>query len=323
MMKVAIVFPFDYKLLSAATLIDVVESVNDISMLLSKKPFFDLTLVCLRNQLDEFLVKFDTYDIKVTDSNYQANLVLIPALKTEGLSNYTEKNVLQIEWLRNQFTNGSEVASFCTGSFLLAGTGILDGKLATTHIDYCSKLIIDYPKVFVKPGRSMTADWNCYTSGGETNTYHLLIHLIQKYCGAEMAISISKKYAIELDRHQQGYFSTFRPNFSHNDVLVKQLQQKIEADFRTLHTIAEIVKEYPASRRNLVRKFKANTGVTPIEYLQNVRIEKAKKLLERTDRNISEIINETGYTDPKSFRKIFLKLVGISPKEYREKFRIR
>ena len=105
--------------------------------------------------------------------------------------------------------------------------------------------------------------------------------------------------------------------------MVKKIQQTIETNYLNINTIEEVTKNLPASRRNIVRRFKHATGVPPIEYLQHIRIEKAKKQLEQTNLNISEIINETGYTDPKSFRKVFLKLVGMTASEYRNKLGIK
>jgi transcriptional regulator GlxA family with amidase domain len=190
-------------------------------------------------------------------------------------------------------------------------------------MDACPDFIVDFPLVFVKPGRTVTIDGRCYTSGGATSTFHLLVFLIQKYCGNELAVKISKMFAIDLNRYQQSYFSTFRPDYSHSDDMVKKIQQKIEANYRNITTIEAVIKDLPASRRNIVRRFKQATGVPPIEYLQHMRIEKAKQQLEQTNLNISEIINETGYTDPKSFRKVFVKLVGMTASEYRNKLGVK
>jgi transcriptional regulator GlxA family with amidase domain len=215
------------------------------------------------------------------------------------------------------------MASFCTGAYLFARSGLLNGRLATTHVDACANFVLHFPQVFVKPGRTLTVDGRCYTSGGSTSLFHLLVFLVQKYCDNELAVRISKIFAVELDRHQQSYFSTFRPDYSHNDDMVKKVQKKLEADYLHIETIEEVIKKLPASRRNIVRRFKQVTGIPPIEYLQNIRVETAKKLLEQTDLSITEIIRHTGYDDPKSFRKVFLKLVGISPMDYRDKLKVR
>jgi len=138
-----------------------------------------------------------------------------------------------------------------------------------------------------------------------------------------MAIKIAKVFAIDMDRNKQSYFSTFQPSRNHNDDLVAIAQDKIEANYHDTATIEELIKDIPSSRRNIVRRFKQITGITPIEYLQQTRIEAAKKLLERTAQQMTEVIFKSGYSDPKAFRKIFKKSVGMTPTQYREKFQVR
>ena len=145
---------------------------------------------------------------------------------------------------------------------------------------------------------------------------------MQKYCGNEIAVQIAKIFSIDLNRYKQSYFSTFRPNHLHNDALVALLQQKIESQYHTIEKLEEIIKDIPTSARNMTRRFKQVTGIPPIEYLQNIRVESSKKYLEQTQLSISEIIEKTGYNDPKAFRKVFFKMVGMKPIEYREKFRV-
>jgi len=137
-----------------------------------------------------------------------------------------------------------------------------------------------------------------------------------------MTIRIAKIFSIDMDRYKQSYFGTFVPNRNHRDELVKKVQDNIETMYSEIGTLENLIKDIPSSRRNFVRRFKLATGIPPIEYLQNVRIESAKKKLEQTNQNINEIIEQTGYSDPKSFRKVFNKLVGMTPLEYREKFNV-
>ena len=179
-----------------------------------------------------------------------------------------------------------------------------------------------YPEVILKPDHVVTIDGRFYTSGGSTSTFHLLLRLIQKFCGNEMSIRIAKIFAIDMNRFKQSYFGTFVPSHNHNDDLVKEMQIEIETKYRDIETLEQIIRNIPSSRRNIVRRFKQVTGIPPIEYLQKVRMESAKKQLEQTSQNINEIIEYTGYSDPKSFRKTFNKIVGMTPLEYREKFKV-
>jgi len=232
------------------------------------------------------------------------------------------KKQLYIPWLHQQYMGGFEIASFCTGTFLLGASGLLNGKTATTHVDACTCFALAFPAVILKPNYVFAVDGQLYCSGGSTSTFHLLLHLVQKYCGNEMTIRIAKIFAIDMDRYQQSYFRTFVPSHNHKDDLVKKIQDHIETMYREIGTLEEFIKDIPSSRRNIVRRFKQVTGIPPIEYLQNIRIESARKQLEQTNRNVSKIIEHTGYNDPKSFRKAFIKIVGMTPLEYRSKFKV-
>ena len=323
MKQVALVLPYDYKLFSVASVLDVFDTVNSIYEHRKKELPFQVTLVQTPEQIKLHGRTFHGHPVRSIGSRTHTDIVLIPSFTTKKISETIDRNKSFIPWLQKQFKSGAEIASLCTGAYLFAASGLLNGKLATTHADYCPDLIVSYPSVFVKPGRTITVDERCYTSGGSTSAFHLLVFLVQKYCGNEMAVRISKIFTIDLNRSQQSYFSTFRPDYSHNDEMVKKIQRAIDNNYINISTIEEITKDLPASRRNIVRRFKQVTGVPPIEYLQHTRIEKAKRQLELTNLNISEIVNETGYTDPKSFRKIFLKLTGMTPLEYRNKLGIK
>jgi transcriptional regulator GlxA family with amidase domain len=321
MKNIGLVLPYDYKLLTVAAALDVFETVNNLCAKSKKDIPFKIYILQSSEQIKKTGKTLHGYPVRSIRSNLRLDIILIPSLANpkEALA----KNQAYIPWLQKQFKAGSEIASFCTGAFLFAATGLLNGKLATTHADDCPNFIVAFPSVFVKPGRTVTIDERCYTSGGSTSAFHLLVFLVQKHCGNELAVNISKTFAIDLNRYQQSYFSTFRPDHSHHDEMVKKIQKNIEANYLSIHTIEEVIKGLHASRRNIVRRFKKITGIPPIEYLQHIRIEKAKIQLEQTSLNISEIINNTGYNDPKSFRKIFLKLVGISPLDYRDKFKVK
>jgi transcriptional regulator GlxA family with amidase domain len=321
--NIALLLPYDYKLMIVASILDVFETVNSIYTHRNKEVPFKVILVRTREQILREGCAFHNYKVRALSRRTNYDVVFIPSFTTRDMASTMRKNMAYKKWLREQFDAGCDMASFCTGAYLFAEAGLLNGRLATTHVDHCADFLVTYPKAFAKPGRTLTVDGRCYTSGGSTSAFHLLVFLVQKYCGNEMAVRISKIFAIELDRHQQSYFSTFRPDYSHNDALVKKVQKRLEANFGSIETIDEITRDLPTSRRNIVRRFKLVTGVPPIEYLQNIRIETAKKKLEQTDLSISEIISETGYADPKSFRKVFAKLVGIKPLEYREKFKVK
>lgn len=317
--KVGLLVPHDYKLLSIAAILEVFETANKLSEE-NKKPF-EIMVFQLTEQINqERLFGYEVNSIETC--NEVLDLILIPAFTTDNMSEMIAKNKNFIPWLKKQHQSGAELASFCTGAFLFAASGLLNEKLATTHVDACSAFTKAFPLVKLKAEETLTADGSLYTSGGSTSTFHLLILLVQKYCGNEIAVQIAKIFSIDLNRYKQSYFSTFRPNHLHNDTLVAMLQQKIESQYSTIEKLEEITKDIPTSARNMTRRFKQVTGIPPIEYLQNIRVESSKKYLEQTQLSISEIIEKTGYNDPKAFRKVFFKMVGMKPIEYREKFRV-
>ncbi|WPO80786.1 GlxA family transcriptional regulator [Flavobacterium sp. KACC 22761] len=317
--KTGLIVPHDYKLLSIAAILEVFETANKLSKD-SEKPFDIMLFQSVEQITQEKLFGYDVQAIET--SNIDLELILIPAFTTDDMSGMIAKNRNFIPWLKKQHQSGAELASFCTGAFLFAASGLLNEKLATTHVDACSAFTKAFPLVKLKPEETLTADGSLYTSGGSTSSFHLLILLVQKYCGNEIAVQIAKIFSIDLNRYKQSYFSTFRPNHLHNDALVAQLQQKIESQYHTIEKLEEITKDIPTSARNMTRRFKQVTGIPPIEYLQNIRVESSKKYLEQTQLSISEIIEKTGYNDPKAFRKVFYKMVGMKPIEYREKFRV-
>jgi len=306
------------RLLSIAAILDVFETVNKFYTSNGQENPFNITLLNTRD--DEYSLM--GYQSECIDDTAPKDLILIPAFNTDNIQEAIYENREFLPWIINEYKQGAEIATFCTGAFLLGATGLLNGKVATTHVDACNGFASAFPAIKLKADKTVTEDGRLYTSGGATSTFHLLLHLIQKYCGADKAIRTAKFFAIDMDRDSQSYFSTFQPFHNHHDELVASAQQKIESNYGDACTIEEIIKDIPASRRNIVRRFKQVTGITPIEYLQHTRIEAAKKLLEQTDKQMTEVIYTSGYNDPKAFRKIFRKSVGMTPTKYREKFQV-
>ncbi|KAA6440627.1 helix-turn-helix domain-containing protein [Dyadobacter flavalbus] len=319
MIRLGLLITKRYRLLSVAAILDVFESANIFHEQQNKSPFFEITLFSSDDQPGEFN---DLYTIQPIRNAVQQNLILIPAFGPGDLQVSIAKNQVCIPWLKEQYANGAEIASFCTGAFLLAMAGLLNGKEATTHIDAALTFASNFPEVIMKSDAVVTDDKGIYTSGGATSSFHLMLYLIQRYCGKEVTLRTAKMFAIDMDREQQTYFGTFTPLQNHGDGLVNMAQQKIETAYQEGRTIEELIQDIPASRRNVVRRFKQAIGLTPIEYLQKTRIEAAKKLLEQTDQSVLEVMLNSGYNDLKSFRQLFKKSTGVTPKEYRDKFNI-
>lgn len=322
MKKIAILLSKNYKLLSVAAILDVFETVNKFHLASNKEAPFDIKILVSEDQLLKNEEAFG-YKLNAISTTEVMDLILMPAFTTDDMKQTLQENLVCIPHIIKQYNDGASLGTFCTGAFLLGASGLLNGKIATTHVDASNGFANAFPEVKLKADKTVTQDGRLYTSGGATSSFHLLLHLIQEFCGKEMAIKIAKVFAIDMDRDKQSYFSTFQPSRNHNDDLVAIAQDKIEANYHDTATIEELIKDIPSSRRNIVRRFKQITGITPIEYLQQTRIEAAKKLLERTAQQMTEVIFQSGYSDPKAFRKIFKKSVGMTPSQYREKFQVR
>ena len=320
MIKTGLLIPEQYKLLSVAAILEVLEAANKFQIAEKFEEAFDITLLTINNTVDGF---FNTYKADTINTEEKFQLILIPSFTTDDIKSTISLIRAFIPWLIKQYRTDAEIATFCTGAFLLGATGLLDGKAATTHVDACTAFSAAFPAVQLKADKTVTHDGNLFTSGGATSTFHLLLYLLQIHCGKDLAIKTAKIFAIDMDRQNQSYFSSFQPTRHHNDEIVASAQEKIESNYHDVSTIEEMIKDIPSSRRNIVRRFKQVTGITPIEYLQQTRIEAAKKLLEQTAQQMTEVIYNSGYNDPKAFRKIFRKTVGMTPSQYRDKFQAR
>lgn len=312
----------NYKLLSVAAILEVFETVNKFYETAGDAQPFEINLLASEETALQQQEAFG-YPLQSIKEVKQLDMILIPAFTSDNMPETLQANGTCIPHLIKQYNNGASLGTFCTGAFLLGASGLLNGKIATTHVDASNGFAHAFPAVKLKADKTVTQDGRLYTSGGATSSFHLLLHLVHEFCGKEMAIKIAKVFAIDMDRDKQSYFSTFQPSRSHNDELVASAQQKIESNYHDAATIEELIKDIPSSRRNIVRRFKQITGITPIEYLQQTRIAAAKRLLERTGQQMTEIIFNSGYSDPKAFRKVFKKSVGMTPSQYREKFQVR
>lgn len=252
-------------------------------------------------------------DIKKTD------LVIIPSLN-HNYQETTAANGELIDWIALQYGQGAEIASICTGSYLLAAAGLLDGKSCSTHWSAADQLKQLYPKVNLQTDKLITHEQGIYTNGGAYSFLNLILYLVEKYYGRETAIFCSKIFQIELDRNSQSTFIIFKGQRLHNDDMVKKAQHYLESKADEKISIEKLAASFAVGRRNFDRRFIKATGNTPNEYAQRVKIEAAKKAFETSRKNISEVMYEVGYSDLKAFRDVFRKITGLSPLEYRNRY---
>ncbi|WP_243732574.1 GlxA family transcriptional regulator [Pedobacter metabolipauper] len=305
-----------------AAILDVFDTVNSYYEMNGEAAFFKLSLLYSGTPAPE-ISAFEKYNPSHYHTSGQQDLVLIPAFEAVESSLSQPENKELLPWIQQQYKHGAEIGSFCTGAFLLAASGLLDGKEATTHINASPAFAVYFPDVILKQDAVVTHSDGIYTSGGATSTFHLLLKMIHNYCNRDVAVRMAKIFAIDMNREQQSYFGIFTPVRDHGDDLVYKIQNCIENDYDKSITIEDILQQIPSSRRNIIRRFKQATGNTLIEYLQKTRIEAAKKLLEQTNQSILEVMMHSGYNDTKAFRQLFKKSSGMTPKDYRDKFKPR
>lgn len=249
----------------------------------------------------------------------KTNLIIIPSLN----HNYdiaVGKNKPIIDWIGKQYKEGAEIASICTGAFILASSGLLDGKSCSTHWSAADVFRTKFPKVNLRTDKLITDENGIYTNGGAYSFLNLMIYLVEKYYDRQTAIFCSKVFQIEMDRQSQSAFVIFTGQKLHEDEIIKQAQEYIESNADTRISIEHLSAKFAVGRRNFDRRFIKATGNTPVEYAQRVKIESAKKAFETSRKNINEVMYEVGYSDVKAFREVFRKITGVSPLEYRNKY---
>ncbi|MGS2741618.1 GlxA family transcriptional regulator [Sinomicrobium sp. M5D2P17] len=247
------------------------------------------------------------------------DLIIVPAFNGDA-AEVLEKNKALVEWIRQMSEKGSEVASLCFGSYFLAEAGLLSGKPCTSHWLAIPGMKMRYQDIDLMPDMVITDREGIYTSGGAFSSLNLILYLVEKFCGREIGIQVSKMFSIDMDRVNQAHFSVFQGQHQHEDKEILRIQKYIEENYNAQVSVEDIAEKANMSKRNFVRRFKNATQNTPLEYLQRVKIEAAKKALERSAESIHSVVYDVGYNDLKTFRKIFKRVTGLTPQDYRRKY---
>ncbi len=292
---------------------------NNLLQAMGREPLFNLQLVGLSHDIAQRNGQYTINpDVLITDVK-QTDLIIIPAMHGD-LEAAMKLNAAFVLWLRTQYAKGAEIASFCIGAFLLAETGLLNGRQCSTHWRYANEFRAKYPDAILADDRIMTEDNGIYTSGGAYSYTNLVIYLVEKFAGRDIAIMIAKAFMVDIDKTSQSPFIIFQGQKTHEDEPVKKAQEYIEKNFSEKIGVDALCNMLALSRRNFERRFKKATCNTVSEYIQRVKIEVAKKNFETNRKNISEVMYDVGYSDNKAFRNVFKNITGLSPIEYRKKY---
>lgn len=228
-----------------------------------------------------------------------------------------------VDWIRQRYQQGAELYSACSGSILLAESGLLDGRSATSHWGYEDMFRREYPRVNFDPASNLVyadASARIVTAGGTTSWHDLALHIIARHASQGDALHIAKVYLLKWHPEGQLPYTGLVRRAPHADSVVKQCESWLQEHYREIDAIRQIVELSEVPERSLKRRFKAATGSTLIEHLQNLRIEEAKNLLEQGGMPIDEISNAVGYMDISFFRRLFKRLTGLPPGQYRRMF---
>jgi transcriptional regulator GlxA family with amidase domain len=319
MKKVSILVPESSVMQAIADPQYLFTAVNQFLMAAGKPPLFEVELVGVKKEIKLnngiYAVRTNRQLKEVKDTD----LVFIPALLGD-MSSAIAKNKAAVPWIVEQYNKGAEIASLCVGAFLLASTGLLNGKKCSTHWGFQNEFREMYPDVEVVEGSIVTEEKGIYSSGGANSYWNLLLHLVEKYTNRETAILASKYFAIDIDRDSQAAFAMFKGQKDHNDREILKAQGYIEKNIHEKISINELAKIAAVGRRTFERRFKQATNNSVLEYIQRIKIEAAKRQFEVSRKNINEVMYDVGYTDTKAFRDLFRKLTGLTPVEYRNKY---
>ncbi len=228
-----------------------------------------------------------------------------------------------MEWIRRCHKRGAYIYSACSGAVMLAETGLLDGREATSHWGYQDLFRQRYPKVRFRPEPNLImADTagRIVTAGGTTSWHDLAIHIIARHGSPGEAMRIAKVYLLKWHGEGQLPYETLVRRTMHADSVVRACEDWLAGHFTNSRAIQEVVKRAGVPERTLKRRFRAATGTTLIDYLQNLRVEAAKRLLESGPMPVEEISVEAGYEDTSFFRRLFKRSTGLTPSQYRRLF---
>lgn len=319
MKNVAILVPETAVLATIADPRYMFTAVNEFLKSAGKTPLFNVQLIGLTQEVKLNDGLFSVHTDATIEKAKQFELVVIPAISGH-IETAIKKNQKFLPWIVDQYKGGAEVASLCIGAFVLASTGLLNGKSCSTHWLFANEFKSMFPDIELVDSKVITEQNGLYSSGGANSYWNLLLHLVEKYTNREMAILASKFFVLDISRTSQSPFSIFKGQKIHNDPEIVKVQEYIEENFMEKITVDELSREFGIGRRTLERRFKKATHNTVIEYIQRVKIEASKKELEAGRKTINEVMFDVGYTDNKAFRDVFRKVAGLSPLEYKNKY---
>jgi len=302
---------------SIAGTFEILRSANAYWRKLGHSPMLEICIAGLKTELKLDAGYFSIHPVDIR-TIHQTDLVIIPSVSYDA--DLISENATLIKWVRDQYIDGAEIATMCSGAFLLAATGLINGKVCSTHWNLAEKFKRLFPDIDVETDKLITADKGIYTNGGAYSFLNLVLVLVEKFFNRQTAIYCSKIFQIDMDRTSQSPFFIFETQKNHGDEMICKAQTYIEENLGGKISFEALASKMAMSRRNFDRRFIKATGNTPLEYLQRVKVEVAKNALEKGRQTVFEVMDAVGYSDDKAFREVFRKITGLSPLEYKAKY---
>jgi len=249
----------------------------------------------------------------------RTDIVIVPTSGLELDPKFIENSAL-LPWLKRHYEQGAYVVGVCMGAAYLAEAGLLDGRIATTHWAVAQQLAARYPKVIWRPDLFVTEDSRLLCSGGISGGNDVSLYLVEKLCGHEVAVQCAKSLLLHMPRTHQSGFAMLPVSAPHDNARIREVEAYLQTNFHRDVSTEELASRAGLGARTFVRHFKAATGRLPAAYVQALRIEAAKAMLERDGKPVQSISAEVGYDDVAFFRGLFKRLVRMTPTEYRAHF---
>lgn len=244
-------------------------------------------------------------------------VILPPSIRTDF---YNQPSPSLLKWLHEQHRQGAVICSACAGAFILAATGLLEGRPVTTHWGLAENFTESYPELNLDTRQILIDDGDIITAGGLMSWVDLGMELVARYSNSAVMRQLGRNMVVDTGARQQRFYQSFAPALDHGDSRVLNVQQYLQSHFAEPLTADRMAEQAAVSGRTLLRRFVAATGFKPQEYLQKLRVQKACDLLESSNDTVSTIANAVGYEDITAFRRAFRKQMGLSPAEFRRRF---
>lgn len=303
-----------------AGVMDILSLANSLSTASGGRELFTLDTVSFSGLPVNSFSYFPIQASKSIRSKTKYDIIYIPGFIGE-LEKILDENKALVKWIsQQQVSNKTVLTAACNGNFLLAETGLLKNKKATTHWSM-SKLFIDkYRSTELQPEKIIVDEGSIISAAGVTSYFNLGLHIIQRFGSIDLSLNCAKVFLVDSGRKIQTPYQVYQFSQTHGDEEISKIQFWLESNFKENVSLDKLAGIGNIGKKTLMRRFKKATGETPLGYVQKLRIENAKRLLESKNLSFAEVTWEVGYNDVSSFHKAFKTETGLTPIEYRTKF---